>query len=186
MEIVKVERYERTGHMGDPIIQTVEDLQPALLYDQLLSRDDPFNKIFSITPSTSMRTVHKVSRLVFRTGTFRIARENHTVVLELSDFSNCLYIFYFHDGLLAETFLGFIKGWNDNVALDITPDVLSYLRYRPPPPPVVPQNEVQSHSSSESDDERRAQLTMQLADWGGKHSRSDDEATRNVRGRSRG
>lgn len=149
--------------MRDPTIQKVENLEPAVLYAQKMKREDPVRKIFSIRPIASKPTQRKAP-LVFRTGAFRVGRVADKIVLEFSAFSDCLYIFYFAKFSDAILFLEYINETSQNLTLDITPDVLEYLKYGTPQPST--QNETE------------LQLSL------GKHPRHDQESSRNVRTRS--
>lgn len=159
MSIMKVERYERTTR--GPIVQQVEDLKPAMYYEQRFQggRTRSDKKIYKITPCTSAHSHRKLPRLVFRKGTYRAERLDEKVVLELSGFEDCLYILYFEKALHAGVFLGYIKGTSDDITLDIASDVRSYLERGLPL--------VASTSPSAEDDTR----TLQLAKWSWDRSR---------------
>lgn len=150
-----------------PIIQEVEDLKPAMFHEQKIEagRYKSSKMVYKITPLTSMSTVRKFARLVFRSGTFRVGRVNNKVVLELEGFEDCLYILYFESVSHAVSFIGFVNGKSIHVALSVPVRVLSYLKAEPP------QTSTQDESTSQSaeDDPR----TLQLAHWGDKPLRGD-------------
>lgn len=117
------------GRLHEPIIRNVEGLEPALLYDQEIERGNQDKKVFCITPGSALYMEHKKSRLVFRTGNFRVKRLEDVVVLNFSGFSNWFYILYFEDAGRAHNLVNCVTnfGMDQDVALDIPADLLSFI-----------------------------------------------------------
>lgn len=171
MNVTNVERYQRQDQMRNPIVHNVEDLKPGSFYDQKIAEDDPSGKIFSLTTFTTGPKQGKVSRLVFRTGTFKVGKLNEYVVLKLSGFDDCLYIVSLQDSFEAQTFFDYVSGTGANETLDITPDVRLYLERKLLANFSRHQSRLQSTSQPNQDDSQR------------KHPIYDGNSSRNVRTR---
>lgn len=164
---MKVESYVKTDQMQDAIIQTVEDLEPATISDQIVEggRYSSIKKMYRITPYSTVFAKRKPPRLVFRTGASLAALVDDKIVIGLSGFEDCFYILYLENLADAQALRFSINGPNEGVALEIPADLRSYL---------------EGASQSDDDDPR----TLQLAHWGGNHSRDGRGSSRNVRARS--
>lgn len=173
MGIANVTSYLEIDHRQYPVIKPVQNLQSALFFEQkVVSGYNPTQMIFKITPHAPVYTQHGNPRMVFRTGTFKAARVNDKVVLELSGFEYYLYIFSFEDSSRAETFLSLINLGEDNEALNIAPDVRLYLE--------TGTTSVSTQNESDQGDPR----TLPLANSMGRRSIDDQGSSRNVRSRS--
>lgn len=161
--------------MRDPSVSGIlEDLQSAKLFDQKITEDDSSDRIFYITTYTLMTKQRKLTLLMFRTGSFTIARVNEKVVLELIGLRDRSYILYFKNSSEARSFLGCINGADRNEALDITTDLRFYLEHGSLL--TRSQNQPESQSSSEPDEDDMCALT--LATGSSKHSKRDRNSSR--------
>lgn len=162
-----------TNQMQGPIVQKVEDLQPAYFFTQNITRGRNLSgKFYKITPLTSLsdNTQRKSPRLVFRTGTFRARRVNKKVVLKLLGVDDCLYILYFEKLFHAESIMEFLDATNNNLA--VARDVHLYLE-------TGTLTHAQTESSSSQFDAEHPR-TLPLADWLGTRSRGGQDSSQNV------